>query len=156
MTEVSNPTQRKQKRLGIGSNSFDLKNIAALSKMWCMLPGDHMVKKYLRNQCNTKKDRMNSGLPITCRSLTAECSLDNNPLPPFLSWSEAILLDPKILRVDLTAKFHFQSRRPITKKRRKKVGDSWKCLLWLLFSLFPCITGYELAFWGLFCRILKH
>lgn len=34
MTEVSNPMQRKQKRLGTSSNSFDLKNIAMLSEMW--------------------------------------------------------------------------------------------------------------------------
>lgn len=30
MTEVSNPVHRKQKRLRMSSNSFDLKNIAAL------------------------------------------------------------------------------------------------------------------------------
>lgn len=43
MTEVSNPMQKKQKRLGMSSNSFDLKNIATLSKMRCVLPGDDMV-----------------------------------------------------------------------------------------------------------------
>lgn len=43
MTEVSNPMQRKQKRLGTSSNSFDLKNIATLSEMWRELPGDDMV-----------------------------------------------------------------------------------------------------------------
>lgn len=147
MTEVSNPMQRKQKRLGMSSNSFDLENTATLSEMWRLLPGDGTVLNYLRKVCNTEKDRMNSGLHKTCRSLTAECSLASNSLPPFLSWSEAILLDPKILRVDLTTKFHFQSQQPITKKRRKKKGgDLWKCLLCLLFPRLPCITGYQPAF----------
>lgn len=43
MTEVSNPMQRKQKRPGMSSNSFDLKNTAPLSKMQRALPGDDMV-----------------------------------------------------------------------------------------------------------------
>lgn len=42
MTEVSNPLQRKQKRLGMSSNSFDLRNIATLPEMQCMLPGDEV------------------------------------------------------------------------------------------------------------------
>lgn len=39
MTEVSNPMQRKQKRLGMSSNSYDLKNIATCSEMQRVLPG---------------------------------------------------------------------------------------------------------------------
>lgn len=88
-------------------------------------------------------DGMNFSSPKTCRSLTAECSL-----PPFLSWSEAILLDPKILRVDLT-KFHFQSQQPITKKKKKRLME-----MPALFVIFHCLTGYELAsgFWDCFAE----
>ena len=51
MTEVSNPMQRKQKRPGMGSNSFDLKNIATHSEMRRTFPGDD----YLRKLCNIEK-----------------------------------------------------------------------------------------------------
>lgn len=144
MTEVSNPLQRKQKRLGMSSNSFDLKNIATLSEMWGVLPGDNMVSTIRENCVTLKRNTMNFSSSKTCRSLMAECSL-----PPFLSWSEA----PKILRVDLTTKFHFQSQWPITRKK----GNSWKCLL-CLFSLFPLYYRVRVCIQllGLFCRVLKH
>lgn len=73
---------------------------------------------------------MNFGSPKPCRSLTAECSL-----PPFLSWSEDILLDPKILIVDGTTEFHFQSLRSITEKKRGTHGNAF-----LFVIHFYCIS----------------
>lgn len=133
MTEVSNPMQRKQKRLGMGSNSFDLNTLMKCSA--CFQENDTVLNYVREKLCKTEKDRMNSGLPITCRSLTAECSLANNSQPPFLSWSEAFfffLLDPKI--VDLTEKsFSCRAR------------GSRKCLLCLVSSVLLCITENALA-----------
>jgi len=132
LTEVGNPTPSKQKRLGRSSNSFDLKNSTALSEMWHTFPGDDI-------NCQTlKKNTTNFGSPKTCSSVTAEC----------LSWSQAILLDSKILWVDLTTKFHFLSRQTIT-RRRKKVGvDSWKCPICCCILGFPGIKGLHSAFWN--------
>ncbi len=144
MTEVSNPMRRKQKRLGMSSNSFDLKNIRALWQKCSATSRRQHGLHCWRKQCDTKEDRMNFSPPKTFKSLTAECSL-----PPFLSWSQAILLDPKILRVDLTTKFHFQSQWPISTKK-----DSWKCLLYLLFSLSPFYYTVWACIWllGLFLK----
>lgn len=47
MTEVGNPLQRKQKRLGMSSNSSDVKTHnaiqAVICEMQCLVPGDNMV-----------------------------------------------------------------------------------------------------------------
>lgn len=40
ITKVSNPMQRNQKGPGMSSDSYDLKNMAALSERRCVLPGD--------------------------------------------------------------------------------------------------------------------
>lgn len=57
MTEVSNPMQRKQKRPGMSSNSFDLKNIATLSEMLRVLPGDDTVYTIWEKLCNAEKEK---------------------------------------------------------------------------------------------------
>lgn len=80
---------------------------------------------------------MNLSSPKTCGSLTAECSL-----PPFLSRSEAISLDPKILRVNLATKFHFQSQQLLLGKKKEGL---MKVPVVFVILCFPCITGYELA-----------
>lgn len=83
-------------------------------------------------------------------ALTAECSL---PLFSFLSWSEDILLDPKILGVDLTTKF--RSQRPITEKKGKKGTHGNASLLFFLFPLYYRVRAC-IRLSGLFCRILEH
>lgn len=76
---------------------------------------------------------MNFTSPKTCRSLTAECSL-----PPFLSWSEAILLDPKILKSGSHHKVSFPEQAayyPTKKKKKKKEGLMEMPALFVIFSV---------------------
>lgn len=81
----------------------------------------------------TLKITMNLSWHETSRIPTAECSLAKDPLSAFLFfWSEDVLLDLKIIWVDLTAKFIFLSQWPTAKKK-----DQWKCL--------PCLVCYFLC-----------
>lgn len=157
MTEVSNPMQRKQKRLGMSSNSFDLKkkkkkkNIAALSEYAVNASRRGHGLNYLRKLWNTKEERMNFSSPKTCRSLTAECSL----LPPFLSWSEAILLDPKILS-GFYHKVSFPAPAAYCQHIKKNRGTLGNAFFVCIFSAPLVLQGMSIRLLGLFCRLLKH
>lgn len=100
-----------------------------------------------------KKDRMNFSSSKTCRSLTSECFLANNSLPPFLSLVRGYFTGSKNTQRGSLRKVLFPEPVAHYQKKKKK-RNSWKCLLCLLFSLFPCITGYELAFgfWDCFLQ----